>query len=242
MAGCLLPVAAQTSPPNNRACPAVRTITVTGHATATAEADLALIHVGYQAFGPDEQSAYSAAADRSAAVIKALADVGVANQDIESTGQALTRTQSYELQQYPMDSEARINHKFTVVQGWIVHAKPDSSAKILNAAIRAGANYSGWIEWKMKDESQLETQAMAAAADNAWALADLLAQKMKVHITHLEHINQLQGMMNPWGNGQLDAMQGMATFRVVTPDNRQLEIRSRKIEVEANVQTTFAIE
>jgi len=241
-AGCLVPVAAQSLPPARRACPEVRTITVTGHGTATAEADLAIIHVGYQTYGPNEQSAYNAAADRSSAVMNALTGVGVAKADIESTGQALTRTQPYQLQQYPIDSEERINHTFTVVQGWIVQATPDESAKILNAAIRAGANYSGWIDWKMKDETQLQTQAAAAAADNAWALADLLATKMKVHITHLEYLSQLEGVMNPWGSDQPGLVGGNAGFSVMGPDNRQLAIHARKVEVQANLQATFAVE
>jgi uncharacterized protein YggE len=139
MAGCLLPVAAQVLPPSQRSCPSVGTITITAHGSATGEADLAIVHVACQAYGSDKQAACAAGAAKSSAVMRALADASVAVDANESTNQAMTPTQMFQLQQYPIDSEERINHKYTVVQGCTARVKPAQVRKVLDAAIQAGA-------------------------------------------------------------------------------------------------------
>ena len=65
---------------------------------------------------------------------------------IESTSQVLQHTPPYEIQQI-QDGAERVRREFTVVQGWVIRTKPEDASKVLNTAINAGANESGWIEW-----------------------------------------------------------------------------------------------
>lgn len=238
LVSCVFPCAAQIPPSSRSPCP--RTITVTATGTAAAQADLAIVHVGYQMYGPDAKTAYAEGVETSSAVMEALIGAAVSRDDIESTSQALVQTQGYELQQYPMDSEQRHNHEFTVMQGWAVRVKPDEAAKVLNAAIRAGANHSGWIEWSVSDENHLRSQAAAEAATNAWAMADQIAAKLKVHIVRLQSASQSPEYPGGYGGGVMGGVG--AALQIMTPNNQPLAIHSRRVEVKTTLQATFEIQ
>ncbi len=53
-------------------CPERRTISVTAMGSVTADADLAIVRVGYKLYGPDAKSAYASASETSNAIMQAL--------------------------------------------------------------------------------------------------------------------------------------------------------------------------
>ena len=73
-----------------------RTLAVTATDTASAMADLAVVHVGFQAYGADEQGAYAAGSQRSNAIVDALRKAGVAKDDLESENQQLSPLGEFE--------------------------------------------------------------------------------------------------------------------------------------------------
>jgi uncharacterized protein YggE len=58
-------------------CPERRTISVTATGSVTADADLAIVRVGYELYGPDAKSAYASASETSHAIMQALNDSGI---------------------------------------------------------------------------------------------------------------------------------------------------------------------
>ncbi len=178
----------------NQNCPERRTISVPGTGKATAEANLAVVHLGYKVFGPDAKTAYATAASTSNAITEALIAAGIPKNDLESTSQAIQHTQPYELQQIGMnDYEERMRRQFTVTQSWTIRVKPAQASDTLNAAINAGANESGWIQWIVEDPAPLEAEASANAIANARTIAAEIAQKAGVHLGHLVSVNENQG-------------------------------------------------
>lgn len=73
-------------------CPERRTISITGTGKVTADADLAIVRVGYKLYGADAKIAYASATATSNAIMKALTDSGVPKDAIESTSQVLQHT------------------------------------------------------------------------------------------------------------------------------------------------------
>src|SRR5208337_3115417 len=73
----------------NQDCPERRTISVNGSAQITADADMAIVRVGYKLYAPDAKTAYASALDTSNAVMQALTGSGVPKSAIESTSQIL---------------------------------------------------------------------------------------------------------------------------------------------------------
>jgi uncharacterized protein YggE len=118
-----------------QACPEHRNISVAGAGVATAEADLAIVRVGYKLYGPDAKTAYAAAVETSNAIMQALTASGIAKTAIESTSQIIQHTALYELQQMMLGTPDQSQRAFTVTQSWVVRVKPDEAGKALNTAI-----------------------------------------------------------------------------------------------------------
>lgn len=226
-------------------CPERRSISVNATATAAADADTATVHVGYKVYGEDAKSAYASATESSNGIMQALLGAGVPKTAIESTGQLIEHTPQYELQQIPVGSEDRIRRQFSVVQGWAARVKPDAAAKILDTAIRAGANESGWIEWTVADPTALEAEASAKAIANARTIADQMAAKSGVHITRLTNVSENQ-VLN--GNQPLNGrFVSSGIFGGVGAGQGQglqqpLAVNSRHIEYQVSLRVVFSIE
>jgi hypothetical protein len=92
----------------------------------------------------------------------------------------------------------------------------------------------------MKDEMPLETQAVAQAGENAWALAEQPAAKMKAHITHLERATRIWETPNRCC-GEME-MGAADNFQLMTANNRRLTIHSRRVEVAVTLEANFAVE
>jgi uncharacterized protein len=228
-------------------CPERPQISVIGTGKVTADADLAIVRVGYKLYGADAKSVYANATETSNAIMKALTGSGIPKSAIESTSQVLQHTPQFEIQQYPTNTDEWRNRQFTATQSWVIRVKPDDAAGALNTAINAGANESGWIEWIVQNPSALRAEASAKAVADARMLAEQIAQRSNVHLGHLVSVFENQW---PWGNtgggviaGLADGV-GMGTGIVdrVQFGNQQLAINSRQVEFSVSVSVVFAIE
>lgn len=224
----------------NQNCPVMRTISVTSTATMTADADLAIVHVGYKLYGPDAKSAYASASETSNAIVRALTASGNLKKNIDSSSQVLQHTPPYELQQMQMDSEQRHNREFTVAQGWTVRVKPGAAGDALNTAINAGANESGWIEWVVENPTALQAQASSQALANAHKIAEQMVLNSDVHLGHLVSVseNQSQGMIGASAGVIGGILNGIAGANGTPP----LAINSRRVEYNVTLYAVFSID
>jgi len=147
-------------------------------------------------------------------------------------------TQQYELQQYPFNSSERAQREFTVVQSWTIRVKPDQAGKALNAAITAGANESGWIEWLAENPGPMQLEASAKAVADARREAERIAQVSGVRLGRVVSVTQNQGPVaaDRFNGG---AIAGISDGQGV---NQQLAINSRRIEYQSLVYVVFSIE
>ena len=214
-----------------------RTIAVTASEKATADADQAVVHVGFQIFGPDETSTYAEGSKTSNAIIDALKKAGVPDKAIESENQNLQRNTYHDPQESQMDRDKK---QFVLNQSWTVKTKPDDAAKILNIAMAAGANQSGQIDWQCQDMNALQAKAASNALAKAQAIAQQMAQGLNVKLSGLIFAsNQApESPVRPMGKAYGFAVNGA----VPAPELRQLAINPRQIEESATVYAVFAIE
>jgi uncharacterized protein YggE len=229
-------------------CPERRTISAPGTAQVVADADLAVVRVGYKLFGSDAKASYDNATEVSNAIMNALISSGIPKSAIESTSQALQHTQIYDLQQFPMGSSDRDRRQFTVSQSWIVRVKPDEAAKALSTAISAGANEGGWIQWIVEDPSTFQAKASSEATARARDAAEQIAERLGVHLGRLMSVMQNQG--SPYFSGGtvmgVGSIYGMGDSVMMNggmqAQNQQFAINSRRIEFRATVNAVFEIE
>jgi len=236
----------------NQNCPERRTISVSGTAQVTADADLAVVRVGYKLYGADAKSAYDQATGTSNAIMNALVAAGIPRESIESTSQVLQHTSGYELGQVPnpKSEEERKEHQFTATQAWTIRVKPDQAAKALDTAVGAGANESGFIQWIVEDPTALQAQASSNAIANARKIAEQIAAKSGVRLGQLVSVSQNQAPNAYAGagfaTGVVGGIYGMGDAILTTglpPGlSQQLAINSRRVEFRTQVYAVFAIE
>jgi uncharacterized protein YggE len=242
---CLLTALPSYSLAQCNTCPDKRIISVTGSGKVTADADLAIVRVGYKLYGADAKAIYANATETSNAIMNALTHSGIPKTAIESTSQVLQRTPQFEYQQYPTNSDEWRNRQFVAIQSWIIRVKPDDSAAALNTAINAGANESGWIEWVVQNPGALQAEASAKAVAEARATAEQIAQKANVHLGPLVSIAQNQqpfAYNGPLGGPVFAAGMGTGVVSGIQYGNQQLAINSRRVEFTVSLYAVFSIE
>ena len=212
-----------------------RTIAITATDSVIAMADVATVHIGYLVYGVNHDAAYAAGSKISNGVIDALKAAGVPADAIESQNQNIAEVQPYQLNQIT-DAE-KAQRKFSASQSWTVRTNAADAARILDIAVKAGANASGEIDWSLKDENTPQAEAAGKALQRARAVAQEMAKGLDVRLgvlifasneTQAEPIRPVMAMM---------AARAQPAAPVAP-----LAINPRRIEKRATVYAVFAIE
>jgi uncharacterized protein YggE len=199
-------------------------------------ADTATVHVGYVTYGPNADEAYAKGSKLSSAIVAALKNAGVHEDAIESASQNLTETPQFELEKLPPAEQAQ--RRFQLDQSWTVKTAAKDAASALNAAVNAGANRSGAIDWSVKDENGLEAQAAAKALARAHEIAAQMAKGLGIQLGALLYASNQPPQHAP---GPL-AFRAMAASPQAKEETKPLVLRPQKVERSATVYAVFAIQ
>jgi uncharacterized protein len=216
-----------------------RTIAITATDKASAEADIAVVTVGYQIYAPDAPTAYSQGSQLSNAIMDALKKAGVSDKAIESQDQKLGYTE------FPEGDKStpaeRAQKQFTLSQSWQTTVPARDAAQVLHVAVQAGANSSGNIEWDLKDRDALQAKAAALALEHARTIAAHMAEGLNAHLGALIYASN-QTPINRMLRTLYTEEAGVAASRPVPPPPAPLAVRPQQVEESATVYAVFAIE
>ena len=213
-----------------------RTLAITASGTASRMADTATVHVGFLVYGAGSASAYAAGSKLSNAITKAIAAEHVPAGQIQSESQNLAETPQFELDKLTPAEQAQ--RRYQLRQSWTVQTSAKQAAEVLNAAVKAGANQSGQIDWSVADESGLEAQAAGNALTRAKAIAAQMASGLGIQLGNLVYAsNQVAEGPRPI---MMRAMAAPAGPIATGPE--PLAINPRKVERSATVYAVFAIQ
>lgn len=204
-----------------------RTLSVSASETVSVEPEVAILHIGFSTQPNDAKAAYAEGARTSNAIIDAVKQAGVPENDIRSERQYLDRDWSSK------------QHKYKLTQQWTVRVSPERAAEVLDAAINAGATSSGEIEWTVKDEKGLEKDALNKAAERSRENAAVLAKGMNVRLGNLIYVtNELSGGGGIHPRVMAFSADGLDQKAAAPP----LAIEPHKVTRTATVYAVFAIE
>lgn len=217
-----------------------RKIAVTANDKASAEADIAVVTVGFQIYAPDATTAYSRGSALSNMVVDALKKAGVADKAIESHDQKLNYTE------FTSDDkstpEERAQKQFTLEQSWTVKVAAKDAGAVLHAGIQAGANQSGNIEWGLADRNGLQAKAAEKALVHARAVAAQMAAGLNAKLGALIYASN-QTPVSRFFGGVLNTETASLSSRLAPPPPPiPLAIRPQQVEESATVYAVFAIE
>jgi uncharacterized protein YggE len=211
-----------------------RTIAITATDKVIFMADTATVHIGFIAYGPDSDAAYATGSRISNAIIKALTAAAVPSDAIESENQNVSPVQEYQIDKLTPAEKAQ--RKFQVTQSWTVRTPADNAAKILDLAVKAGANQSGQIDWSLKDENTPQAEAAGKALQRARTVASEMAKGLSVKLGALLYASNETHAEPP--RPLMQAMSMKSAMAAPAP----LAINPRQIEKSATVYAVFAIE
>lgn len=211
-----------------------RSIAVTASDKASTEADTATVSVGFETYAPDADTAYSHGSQVSNAIMDTLRKYGVPEKSIESRAQNLGKTE-FPFNPQPTPQE-RAQKAFTLSQSWAVHTSAREAAAVLHAAVQAGANQSGTIDWDVTDRRGLQAQAAQKALVDAHAIAAQMAAGLGVKLGPLVYASN-EAPASPGPPRVLNFMAAKAA-----PPPAPLAIRPQQIEESATVYAVFSIE
>ncbi len=213
-----------------------RTIAITATDKVMVLADTATVHIGFIAYGPDSDAAYATGSRVSNAIVKALTTAGVASDAIESENQNVSPVQEFQIDKLTPAEKAQ--RKFQVTQSWTVRTNADDAAKVLDLAVKAGANQSGQIDWSLKDENAAQAEAAAKALQRARSVAGQMSKGLDVKLGALIYASNETQAEPPRPLMRAMSVGALAKADMVAP----LAINPRQIEKTATVYAVFAIE
>jgi len=220
--GCLsAPLFAEQSTP-------VSSIRVTGESVVTATPDRAQIDVGVVSQATRSQDAASQNASRLDAVLAAVRKTLGAGSDVKTVSYSLNPNYQY----HPNGGEPTITG-YTATN--VVRITLDDLAKIgsvIDGATAAGANHVQGIQFTLRDQQRVRTQALREAATKARAEADALAAALGLRVVRILSVDETSPVVVPVRDGMFAARAEAA--RAPTP------IEAGTIDVSANV--TLAVE
>jgi hypothetical protein len=213
-----------------------RTIAVTAEDRASAPADTASITVGFTTYGPDATTAYANGSRLSNRIMDAVKKAGVADKAVESQQQNLSRTTfPYEDKSTP---EERAQKAFTLSQSWTAHTAAGDAAQVLHAAIEAGANESGNIQWDVADHNALQAKAAEKALQRARQVATQMAAGLGAQLGPLLYASNQTPAPRPLVFKEAMAAGGAVPAPPIAP----LAIRPQQVEENATVYAVFAVQ
>lgn len=232
--GSLITARAQTDP-SSMISKGVRSIAITATDRVTRQADVATVHIGFELFGPDQPTALATASTASNAIMDALRSAGIPADTIESEQQSIAPMDSFQLNQLP--ASERASRAFVAQQGWIVRTSADAAARVLDIAMKAGANRSGSIDWSLKDPNAASAEAAGKALQRARSQAEAMSKGLGVQLGQLLFAsNQVES----------SPIRPVAMMAMAKADSngalRPLAINPRQIETSATVYAVFAIQ
>jgi uncharacterized protein YggE len=213
-----------------------RTIAITATDKVVAMADVATLHLGFIAYGPDSATAYANGSKVSNAIAAALTKAGLPEDALESENQNVSPVQEYQVDKLTPAEKAQ--RQFQVTQSWTARTNAKDASRFLDIAVKAGANQSGAIDWSLEDENAPQAEAAAKALQRARTVAMQMASGMNVQLGALIYAsNETEASPVRPIVARFNSAMAMPA-----PPPAPLAINPRRIEKTATVYAVFAIQ
>ncbi len=215
-----------------------RTIAVTTSADANADADTVTVQIGFVAYGADQDSAYATGSKTSNAIAAALKGAGIPQDVIQSESQSIAPVQQFTTQEWT--PEERAERKFQVQQSWNVKTAAANGAKVLDVAVKAGANQSGQMTWSVADQDALQAKAAKLALDRARQIAQQMAAGLSATLGPLVYASNEAPTRTP--QPLMRAQTAMMSAAPAPKEVEPLSVSAQKVTASATVYAVFSIQ
>lgn len=181
-----------------------RTVTVVGEGVVKIKPDIAQVNIGVEVVKPTVKEASGEANEIMEAVLAALAEAGVEEKDIQTSGFSIWVERVYGPDGSFDDEQNRYhvnNNVFATLRDL------ETVGATLDAAIEAGANNIYGVTFSLADPKSIESDARAKAVENAKAKAEELAGLNGAEVGAAVSISEVVGQGGGYFGGNFAAAQ-----------------------------------
>jgi len=163
-----------------------RTLSVSGSGKTYLTPDIAYVNIGVHIEGKNASEAVSTNNSQSQKVIDALKSQGIDEKDIQTTNFSIYPQQQYDSQGKPTGEII-----YQVDNSVVVTVRDiDKVGKVLDAAVKAGANSINSVEFEVADKTKALSEARKAAVKDARTKAEELANAAGIDLGEVQTINE----------------------------------------------------
>ena len=215
-----------------------KTIAITTSDDASALADTAIVTIGFNVYGKDQDGTYANATVTSNAVMETLTKAGVPKEAIQSADQSLSPIN-------PGSEEDKARYaqglRFEFAQSWHVTVPANQASNTLHLAITSGANNSGGIQWQLQHDDALEAEAAQKALEHARQIAERMAKGLGSKLGDLIYASN-QTPLNEIDKVDRFSQGGLELLGYKKVNLKPLAISPGRITKSATVYAVFTIQ
>lgn len=181
-----------------------RTVTVVGEGVVKIKPDIAQVTIGVEVVKPTVKDASAEANEIMDAVLASLAEAGVEEKDIQTSGFSIWVERVYGPDGSFDDEQNRYHVSNSV---FATLRDLDTVGATLDAAIEAGANNIYGVTFSLSDPKSVESDARTKAVENAKAKAEELAALNDAEVGAVISISEVIGQGGGYFGGNFAASQ-----------------------------------
>ena len=217
-----------------------KTIYVTAEGEAKADAEIAILEVGFQAYGTTSDALYDQTATVSDKVVSALLQAGLHKEQIRTGGISIRSVDPDSA--WPMDWKKQ--RLYEAVLAWKIVVPVKDAESTLATAMKSGATHFSSIAWDVVDRTKLQAEASKAALEKARRVADSMAAGLNTRLGALVYASN-SAPIRPgwWPFGSLNTESAsLASIKGSLVAPKVIKLLPEKIEEKTTVYAVFAIE
>ncbi len=231
LCACLRLIATAQDPPLAGSAKTLHVVQASGEATLTAKPDRALINVGVSTQAPTAAAASQQNAADTTHVLEAVKKILVSAGEVQTRNYSVTPQYDYTQDRHPRLIGYQTSNS-------VVVTIDDLSlvSKIIDAATGAGSNQVNGISFSLRDDSEIRSHALAAAASKAKANAEAIARALNLRV-----IGVIEAQTGSSATIRPLPFEGRMLMKAAAPQSTT-PIESGSLEIEATVTVTLEVQ
>lgn len=213
-----------------------KTVAVTAEESVAADAEVALLTIGYHNYGASQDPAFHENIRASERITKAMLEAKIPEANIETEKLSLRPVEPDQKWTEDMKKERR----FEAQQSWHVTVPVSQAQSIVDLCVNAGANEVEDVEWNVTDPVALQAKAGGAALSKARVIAEQMAKGLGTKLGELVYASNRAPVAKMWRGAQSVTVN--AEMATVSDKQPKLKLFPQKVTSDATVYAVFAIE
>lgn len=216
-----------------------KTIAVTADDSITADAEVAVLSIGYHNYAPSQDQAFRDNVRAAEQITRSLLQAKIPEANIETEKLQLSRVEPDQR----WTDELKKQRAFEAQQSWHVTVSSAQAQSIVDLAVTAGANEVDDVDWNVADPIALQAKASGAALSKAKSIAEQMAKGLGTKLGELVYASNRAPVAKMWRgvtvNTEAAVMGAGSGIGERTP---KLRLFPQKVKSDATVYAVFAIE